>query len=43
MDIIKILKKLREFKFIKKEIYNNPNLKFELQHSKAYLIDLEGE
>jgi hypothetical protein len=41
MDIVKILRKMREFKFILDKINNNPNLKFELYHSKEYLVDLE--
>jgi len=41
MDIIKILKKIREFKYILRKINLNPNLKFELYHSKEYLIDLD--
>jgi len=41
MDIIKILRKIREFKYILRKINLNPNLKFELYHSKEYLIDLD--
>ena len=40
MDIVKILRNLREFKLILEKIYKNPSLEFELYHHDEYLIDL---
>jgi len=41
MDIVYILRKIREFKLISEKINNFPNLKFDLFLNKEYLIDLE--
>ncbi len=41
MDIVKILKRLRKFKFILGYLNKNPNLINKIYHSKEYLIDLD--
>jgi hypothetical protein len=43
MDIVKILKSLRELKFNFGQINKNSNLNFELCHSKEYVIDLDSD
>ena len=43
MDIVKILKSLRELKFNFGQINKNSNLNFEICHSKEYVIDLDSD